>query len=102
VTKTPRAAVEAYFATRPRGSRLGAWASEQSDVIADREVLEAKLANADALFPGDTPVPPPENWGGYCVAPERIEFWQGRTNRLHDRLRYRREGAAWKIDRLAP
>jgi pyridoxamine 5'-phosphate oxidase len=102
VTKTPRAAVEAYFQTRPRGSRLGAWASDQSEVIPDRSVLEVRMAEADTRFLGDVPIPPPHEWGGYRVAPERIEFWQGRTNRLHDRLRYRRESEAWKIERLAP
>jgi pyridoxamine 5'-phosphate oxidase len=100
VSKMPRSAVEAYFLTRPRGSRLGAWASEQSSVIPGRETLEARLAEADARFPND--VPPPESWGGYLVAPDQIEFWQGRTNRLHDRLRYRKSGDAWLIERLAP
>jgi pyridoxamine 5'-phosphate oxidase len=102
VTKMERAAVEAYFATRPRGSRLGAWASPQSEVISGRAVLEENLRAAEARFPGETPVPAPPNWGGYLLAPERIEFWQGRTNRLHDRLRYRREGENWVIERLAP
>jgi pyridoxamine 5'-phosphate oxidase len=100
VSKTPRSAVEAYFQTRPRGSRLGAWASNQSEVIPNRAVLEARLAEAEARFPGD--VPPPPAWGGYRLAPERFEFWQGRTNRLHDRFRYRKNGAAWIIERLAP
>ena len=100
VSKTPRAVVEAYFQTRPRGSRLGAWASNQSEVIPNRAVLEARLAETDVRFPDD--VPPPATWGGYRRAPERREFWQGRTNRLHDRLRYRKDGTAWIIERLAP
>jgi pyridoxamine 5'-phosphate oxidase len=100
VAKTSRADAEAYFKTRPRGSRLGAQASDQSEVIPNRALLEARLAEADARFPDD--VPPPETWGGYLLAPERFEFWQGRTNRLHDRLRYRKDGTAWIIERLAP
>jgi len=100
VSPTPRSAVEAYFQTRPRGSRLGAWASNQGEVIPTRAVLEARLAEADARFPAD--VPPPPAWGGYRLAPERFEFWQGRTNRLHDRLRYRKSGPGWIIERLAP
>jgi len=100
VSQMPRAAVEAYFETRPRGSRLGAWASNQSDVIPNRAFLEARLAEAEAHFTGD--VPPPATWGGYRLAPERFEFWQGRTNRLHDRLRYRKDETGWIIERLAP
>jgi len=100
VVKTPRATVEAYFHTRPRGSRLGAWASKQSEVIPDRSVLVAHLAEVEAQFLDD--VPPPPEWGGYRLVPQRIEFWQGRTNRLHDRLRYRRDGEKWIIERLAP
>jgi pyridoxamine 5'-phosphate oxidase len=100
VGQMPRAAVEAYFHSRPRGSRLGAWASNQSDIIPNRAVLESRLADADKHFPEE--VPPPATWGGYCLVPEQVEFWQGRTNRLHDRLRYRKEAAAWIIERLAP
>ena len=102
VSKMPRSAVEAYFETRPRGSRLGAWASDQSQVVEDRAYLEAQLRETQVRFPGDTPVPPPAHWGGYRLAPQRIEFWQGRTNRLHDRLRYRRSGGTWVVERLAP
>jgi pyridoxamine 5'-phosphate oxidase len=101
VSKTPRAAVEAYFQTRPRGSRLGAWASPQSEIIPDRTVLESRLEEADRRF-ADADVPAPPEWGGYCLAPERIEFWQGRTNRLHDRLRYRKQESNWIIERLGP
>lgn len=100
VGQLPRSAVEAYFQTRPRGSRLGAWASNQSEVIPNRAILEEHLAEADAHFLED--VPPPATWGGYRLAPELFEFWQGRTNRLHDRLRYRRKGSTWLIERLAP
>ena len=90
-----------YYASRPIGSRLGAWASPQSEVIARREELESRLTEAGAKF-GDNP-PRPEHWGGYCLAPDMLEFWQGRPNRLHDRVRYILESAkAWKIERLAP
>jgi pyridoxamine 5'-phosphate oxidase len=91
----------AYFVQRPRGSRLGAWASTQSSVIASREDLEARHEMLDAKHPGDE-VPLPPHWGGYRVMPERFEFWQGRPNRLHDRLRFRRERETWVIERLSP
>ena len=93
---------DAYFATRPRGSRLGAWASEQSRVIAGREVLEERMRRLEAQFAGRE-VPRPPHWGGYRLVPDRIEFWQGRLNRLHDRLEYVRlpEGG-WRLQRLAP
>jgi pyridoxamine 5'-phosphate oxidase len=100
VSPTPRAAVESYFRTRPRGSRLGAWASDQSKVVSGRDVLERRLAEADARFPEE--VLPPPAWGGFRLAPVSIEFWQGRTNRLHDRLRYRLDDRKWIIERLAP
>ncbi len=93
---------DAYFGSRPRGSRLGAWASPQSRVIAGRDVLESRLEEAEARFP-DESVPRPSYWGGYRVRPEAVEFWQGRPSRLHDRLRYRRaEEGVWLVERLAP
>jgi pyridoxamine 5'-phosphate oxidase len=95
------AAADAYFATRPRGSQIGAWASAQSSVIADRAALEAAEQEIAERFAGG-PVPRPPFWGGYRLVPERIEFWQGRSNRLHDRLRYTRQAERWQIDRLAP
>lgn len=90
-----------YFAGRPRGSQLGAWASHQSRVIPGREVLEAKLAEITARF-ADAEVPCPPFWGGYRLRPTSLEFWQGRPSRLHDRLRYRRESERWVIERLSP
>ncbi|OIJ25014.1 pyridoxamine 5'-phosphate oxidase [Nocardioides luteus] len=94
-------AVEAYFSQRPRGSQLGAHASHQSRVVAGREELEEAYAKVEAEFEG-RPVPVPEEWGGYRVEPETVEFWQGRPGRMHDRLVYRREGDSWRTERLAP
>jgi len=101
VERVSRAETEAYFATRPRGSQLAAWASAQSSVIASRASLEEKVRELEARFPGaDVPAPP--NWGGYRVRPEVVEFWQGRHDRLHDRLRHRLVEGEWVVERLAP
>ena len=100
VAKVSRAETEAYFATRPMNSRIGAWASRQSEVLADRAALERAFEEAGGLLGEDAPAP--EHWGGYVVRPETMEFWQGRRSRLHDRLRYTRVGEGWKIERLAP
>jgi pyridoxamine 5'-phosphate oxidase len=90
----------AYFATRPRDSQLGAWASPQSQVVPDRDDLDRRLAEAIGRFDGEVPLPP--DWGGYRVVPEMVEFWQGRFARMHDRLRYRLVEDAWVRERLAP
>ena len=101
VSKLSHDESEAYFKSRPRGSRLAAWASPQSSVIPDRAVLEKRWNAIAAKFPGEVPLP--ANWGGYVLKPERIEFWQGRLNRLHDRFCYTRQpGDVWKLERLAP
>jgi pyridoxamine 5'-phosphate oxidase len=103
VEKVSRADTEAYFTTRPRGSQLGAWASPQSQVVPDRAAVDAGLTAAIERFGPDGPVPAPPHWGGLRVVPETVEFWQGRSNRLHDRLRYRRTGnGMWVVERLAP
>jgi len=92
---------DAYFHSRPLDSRLGAWVSEQSRVIASREVLEQRFQDLQQQYQ-DQPIPRPPHWGGFRVVPQLIEFWQGRPNRLHDRLRYCRDEEHWRIERLAP
>jgi pyridoxamine 5'-phosphate oxidase len=93
---------EPYFRSRPHGSQVGAWASRQSTVIGSRADLDDRYDELARKWPEGTDVPMPDFWGGYRVIPEVIEFWQGRVNRLHDRLRYRRDGGAWVVERLAP
>ena len=99
-TPVGRDAVQEYFASRPPQSRLGAWASHQSRAVSGREELQEAFEVAERRFPDE--VPPPEEWGGYVVRPEVVEFWQGRPGRMHDRLVYRREGQGWRTERLAP
>ncbi|MDD2762878.1 MAG: pyridoxamine 5'-phosphate oxidase [Opitutaceae bacterium] len=102
VARMPREEAEAYFHSRPRGNQLAAWASAQSTLIASRAVLEQAMQAVENKYAGrEVPLPP--HWGGYRLAPSAVEFWQGRRNRLHDRLRYRREpGGDWIIERLSP
>ena len=101
VQKLPASDDDAYFASRPTEARIGAWASPQSQPIADRETLDARVREAGERFAGGE-VPRPEFWGGFLVCPERIEFWQGQAARLHDRFVYTRAGDGWEIQRLAP
>jgi pyridoxamine 5'-phosphate oxidase len=101
VQRVARDETAAYFATRPRGSQLGAWASPQSRVIASRDELERLDTEVAQRF-GDDEIEPPPNWGGFLIAPEAVEFWQGRPDRLHDRLRFRRVDGDWILERLAP
>jgi pyridoxamine 5'-phosphate oxidase len=101
VSPTGREESEAYFRTRPRGSRIGAWASHQSQVIPNRRQLDDRVAELEGTYPGEQ-IPLPSYWGGFRLTPTVIEFWQGRANRLHDRLRYVRDGDRWRIERLSP
>jgi pyridoxamine 5'-phosphate oxidase len=102
VSRVDPAESDAIFAARPRGAQLAAWASPQSRPLpGGRAELDARLAAVQERF-GDGPVARPENWGGYRLGPERVEFWQGRPNRMHDRICYRRDGEGWMVERLAP
>jgi pyridoxamine 5'-phosphate oxidase len=101
VEKLAAAESDDYFAKRPRGHRLSAWASRQSTIVPDRATLDAEMAAVDARFPGDD-VPRPDYWGGYRLVPDYFEFWQGRRSRVHDRLAFSRGSAGWSIARLSP
>jgi pyridoxamine 5'-phosphate oxidase len=100
VEKVTRAESDAYWATRPRGSQIAASISKQSDPVESREELERHFAEFEQAHPGD--IPRPAHWGGYRLVPESYEFWEHRENRLHDRVRYRRDGGSWVVERLAP
>ena len=100
VARVTREESDAYFRTRPHGSRIGAHASHQSAPLAKREILENEVKRLEQEFPSDVPLP--AHWGGYRVAPDSIEFWQGRPSRLHDRIVYTRDGSAWAVGRLSP
>lgn len=101
IERVEREESDAYYRSRPIGSRLGAWASEQSSLLRDRADLESRYARAAAQHANEDP-PRPPHWGGYRLLPDAIEFWQGRQSRLHDRIRYCRDGERWRIERLSP
>lgn len=101
-TPTDPEVSDAYFETRPRGSQIGAWASDQSRPIDSRELLEAKVQEIEARFARDGAIPRPESWGGFLIEPQRMEFWAGRTSRLHDRISFQRDAEGWTVTRLQP
>jgi pyridoxamine-phosphate oxidase len=103
IEKVSKKTSEKYFQSRPKGSQIGAWASPQSQIIDNRDILESNVEKLNEKFADNEQLPLPEFWGGYRIVPDVIEFWQGQPSRLHDRLRYSREGEAkWKVERLAP
>jgi pyridoxamine 5'-phosphate oxidase len=102
VERLPEMEARQYFDTRPRGSRLAAWASPQSRPVADRAALDALYAGVEERFAGVDDPPLPPHWGGYLLAADAVELWESRSNRMHDRLRYRRDGDTWSVERLAP
>ncbi|MBO3269729.1 pyridoxamine 5'-phosphate oxidase [Hymenobacter defluvii] len=102
IEKAPKTMSTEYFQSRPRGSQVGAWASPQSQPIANRETLEAREHEVESQFAGQDPLPRPPHWGGYLLRPTRVEFWQGRLSRLHDRIVYEQAGDTWRLSRLAP
>ncbi len=102
VEKVDQAETAAYWASRPRGSQLGSWASPQSRVVRGRSVLDSALANINRQFADAERVPVPPHWGGWRIRPEMVEFWQGRQDRMHDRLRFHLVGESWRVERLAP
>lgn len=102
VEKISAEASNDYFQSRGRGSRIGAWASPQSQIISDREILEEGVKKIEKQFEGQATFPKPEFWGGYCLIPDYFEFWQGRSSRLHDRIFYQKTEKGWEVGRLAP
>jgi len=101
VDQLPEDESDAYFAGRPRGHQIGAWASEQSEPVENREILDQRMRDYSERFEGEE-VPRPHSWGGYMIRPARVEFWQGRPNRMHDRLEFTRDGNVWSVRRLQP
>ncbi|TNE53170.1 MAG: pyridoxamine 5'-phosphate oxidase [Bacteroidetes bacterium] len=100
VTRVADSLSDAYFASRPRGSQIGAWASQQSQLLTSRQELEDRIAELEKQYTGEVPRPP--HWGGYALSPESLEFWQGRASRLHDRIYFERKGSSWDVCRLNP